>query len=79
MGKTGLILYTDDWEALYVDGKLVAGDHSLESPIDWVIWTNEYGLTDLKNIELSEEDSEEICLTGCCPEDITDFKTDYLK
>lgn len=56
----GILVMADDWEGLYVNGKLISEDHSLDNPKEWVLWTNIYKLTDVKQIELPQDKKEEL-------------------
>ena len=76
-GKTALLISSDDWEGLYLDGKLIDEGHSLSSPKDWVEWTNKYKLVDVTYKYLTDIDRLETELSGSFPENIEDFKDKY--
>lgn len=73
-GKIGILVYADDWEGLYVYDVLISEDHSLDSPEDWVKWTNEFGLTEIRSIFLSNTDLDELADYGNFPYNFKDFK-----
>jgi len=75
--KTAILISSDDWEGLYVDGKLIDEGHSLSSPKDWVEWTNTYELVDVTYRDLTDVDRLETELSGSFPENIEDFKDKY--
>ena len=79
--KRILILFADDWEGLYVDGKLIEEEHSLgESDILFLLkLSEELGFTSdditLKNI--IEDDERELVQVGSFPQKLSELKGIY--
>lgn len=81
--KKVLVLECEDWEMLYIDGKLICEGHTLNEGMERVLYfldiSNRYEF-DLKWIEwktLNQEDYDIICQTGRSPIDIKEFKGEY--
>jgi len=73
--NVAVILSGSDYEWLFINGKLIDNDHSINRPEDWVKWTNEYGITSIERYELNEEDETYTAEHGYLPDELTgDYK-----
>lgn len=80
-----IILQGDDWEGLYVDGKLIEEGHTLNQGYSRIKYLSQlakkykFALDDVKEQYLEDEDLEwmaEECLSGF-PEYISEFRYKY--
>lgn len=78
-----LLLKSDDWEGLYLDGVLIDEGHTLEEGEERVVYfvklSDEYEF-DLHNLRvkwLSDEDDEFCKEEGCFPKTLSEFKYLY--
>lgn len=73
----GIILQGGDWEALYINRKLISEDHSLEDPNDWIRWTKTFDLEGVKYVYMQEEDEDNVIATGNMLENLDDYIGHY--
>jgi hypothetical protein len=75
------LLETDDWQGLYIDGKLITEGHKVgEGDPLYLLKTAEmYGFThkDVTWAWLTEEDDDMVYENGCMPQDILEFNKRY--
>lgn len=71
------LIRTDDWEALYIDGRIIDEGHHLDNIGDWIKWTNNYKLESVSYYYIQEEDLEEINSSGNFPDNINKLKGKY--
>ena len=74
----GLVLFCDDWQGLFVDGKLIDEDHELVNINDWIKYTNTYGLTSVVYKELMDNDVEYLNDNGSFPKYQSELKGKYF-
>lgn len=73
----GKLIRADDWEALYINDNLIDQDHWLNSPNDWIAWTNKYNLEKVEIYEVRKEDIYELESSGSFPLNIKELKGNY--
>jgi hypothetical protein len=74
MGKLTYVLFGDDWEGIYINGKLFSQNHSLAGQ-EFVDAINSTNITEAQTVDLSdisEEDIEKLCWE--LPEKLNDLK-----
>lgn len=72
-----------DWEGLFIDGKLISQEHHLGEGRPQRFWLDiatKYGVSgdDLKRMEVTDEDNEDLCDRGDFPSTLAELKGDYL-
>jgi hypothetical protein len=78
-----ILVCSEDWEGLYINGKLVKEGHTLNegtSRIKYFLKLSkeyDFDLDDMKEVSLSEDDEIITQDVGNYPEDIEDFVEDY--
>lgn len=84
MNKRVVILNSEDWEGLFIDGKLVDEGHSLTDGnhpiIYWGKIFQKYKFTEDEIFisEVSKFDDELLYSTGCFPKNLSELKTKYV-
>ena len=80
-----ILLKSDDWEGLYVNGELAEEGHTLNqgySRIQHFIKLSKmhnFNLEDMKEVDLNQEDIEKTEDYGSFPDNISDFICKYDK
>ncbi len=76
-----LILFSDDWEGLYIDGKLIEEGHSLgEGDTLFILkMAEEFGFTsaDVTMENVIDEDEIELSNVGSFPQNVSELKGKY--
>lgn len=78
-----ILLQCDDWEGLYINGKLVEEGHTLnqsESRVKYFVNLSKqynFNLEDMQELYLYEDDEQWVMDIGSFPNNIHDFKDDY--
>lgn len=73
----GILLSSDNWQGLFVEGKLINEYHNLDDPDFWISVTNEYKLTGLTHHYVTEEDDDKLQEYGTFPELLSELKGEY--
>jgi hypothetical protein len=76
-----LVLDADDWQALYIDGKLIADGHNLTDgePLFYLIKAEQFGFSseDVRFKFCNKEDEAMLMVKGSFPELLTDLNGNY--
>lgn len=80
-----ILLRTDDWEMLYVNGKLVSEYHTIERGLAMtrlkaflhLSKLHNFKLEDVEEIYMKDEDVQTTNQIGCGLENLSEYKTDY--
>jgi len=78
-----ILIQSDDWEGLFINGKLVEEGHTLNegrSRTKYFIKLSkqyDFDLEKLIETEIDEEDEERLYNIGCFPENINELKGKY--
>ena len=80
--KRAIVLSSDDWEGLFIDGKLVSEGHHLGEGRPGNFWLDigrKYDIdgSDLKEMEVTPEDDDELMDAGSFPRTLDELKGDY--
>jgi hypothetical protein len=78
-----ILIKADDWEGLFISGKLVEEGHTLNEGTSRIMYflnlakTYNFNLEELKEVYITEEDEEKLNDYGSFPEYLSDLKGDY--
>lgn len=78
-----LVLKADDWEGLFIDGKLIDEGHSLEEGSDRIKYfqeaskSHDFDIMDVKIKWLEDKDEEELMSSGSFPDTLKELKGNY--
>ena len=80
--KSVLILFADDWEGLYVDGKLIEENHTLGEgdPLFLLKLSEKHNFisSDITLENIIEDDERELAQVGCLPQNLSELKGKYI-
>lgn len=78
-----ILIQADDWEGLFIDGKLVKEGHTLNEGTSRVKYFNKlakqynFRIDDLKEVYIDECDEDRLYDIGCFPECLSELIGDY--
>ena len=80
--KRAIVLSADDWEGLFIDGKLVSEGHHLGEGQPGRFWLDigkRYDIdgSDLKSMGVTTEDDDMLMSAGSFPQTLDELKGDY--